>query len=324
MDFKISVVVPIYNVQKYLSKCIVSILKQTYTNIEVILINDGSTDNSLKICEYYKLLDSRIKLINSKNKGVSSARNLGVKYSSGDFVGFVDSDDFIEINMYETMINCIIANQADICVLSKYTIKNSNIIKLCSIDSYTALKKLFLLQFPTSLWAYLYNAKILKEVVLDENIYFFEDFKFNYSILRNCKCISLCNYYLYNYKINDYSINNQEINDKKITCLEISDSITEDLKENNIRELVKFIPFFTSHFIVSMVLCILRSNSIDKKYCKIISQHSRKNLFIIIFCKYVPLNYKLITYITCFNNVILWRLMKFTYHKFKKKKLINY
>ena len=104
-EYKLSVIVPVYNAEKKLSKCIESITNQTYKNLEIILIDDGSTDNSLKICTDYKEKDNRIKVIHCENGGVSKARNIGLKNCTGDLVTFIDSDDFIDVNTYEKCIN---------------------------------------------------------------------------------------------------------------------------------------------------------------------------------------------------------------------------
>ena len=101
---KVSVIIPVYNVEKYIDKCMESLLNQTYTNIEVILINDGSTDASGAKCDNYRLLDSRVVVIHKENGGVSSARNLGLAKASGDYITFVDPDDWVERNIYETMV----------------------------------------------------------------------------------------------------------------------------------------------------------------------------------------------------------------------------
>lgn len=114
MSHKISIIVPVYNVQKYLDKCIQSIINQTYKNIEIILVNDGSTDNSGIICEKYADIDSRIIYINKQNSGLSSARNAGLDVCSGDYIGFVDSDDFIDSTMYEKMFSFMINENCDI------------------------------------------------------------------------------------------------------------------------------------------------------------------------------------------------------------------
>lgn len=116
MNDLISVVVPVYNVEKYLQKCIDSIINQTYKKIEIILVNDGSTDNSLSICNEYKKTDSRIQVIDKKNGGLSSARNVGIKFSKGKYICFVDADDYLEHNFVEKLYNKIINNKCDISI----------------------------------------------------------------------------------------------------------------------------------------------------------------------------------------------------------------
>ncbi len=115
---KISVIVPIYNVEKYLDKCIQSIINQTYTNLEIILVDDGSPDNCGEICEQYAKNDSRIKVIHKENGGLADARNFGIDQMTGDYVAFVDSDDYIHPQMYERMMDVMEQKNADIVISS--------------------------------------------------------------------------------------------------------------------------------------------------------------------------------------------------------------
>ena len=119
MEPKVSIIVPIYNVEKYIGKCIESIMNQTLKDIEVILVNDGSTDKSGKIADKYASIDNRIKVIHQKNLGQGVARNKGIEISNGKFIGFVDSDDWIDLDMYERLYNSICENDADIGVCSR-------------------------------------------------------------------------------------------------------------------------------------------------------------------------------------------------------------
>ena len=100
----VSFIIPVYNVQKYLSRCLESVLQQTYHNTEILLINDGSQDNSLAICEDYQKKDNRIQIINKENGGVSSARNTGLRIASGKYITFVDADDYVKEIYIETLI----------------------------------------------------------------------------------------------------------------------------------------------------------------------------------------------------------------------------
>ena len=110
---KVSVIIPIYNVEKYLEKCLDSIIKQSYTNLEIILVNDGSTDNSREICFHYLEKDKRFKLIEQKNQGLSAARNTGLVNAIGEYILFIDSDDYIATNMIEYLVQNLEENQVD-------------------------------------------------------------------------------------------------------------------------------------------------------------------------------------------------------------------
>lgn len=113
---ELSIIVPVYNVEKYLPKCIDSILAQTFTDFELILIDDGSPDECGEICDEYAIKDSRIKVIHQKNQGVSSARNAGLDIATGTYLGFVDSDDWIEPEMYEVMIKTVKEKNSDVVI----------------------------------------------------------------------------------------------------------------------------------------------------------------------------------------------------------------
>lgn len=113
---KISIIIPVYNVEKYIKRCLESILAQTFKDYEVILVDDGSTDKSSEICNEYALKDSRIKVIHQKNSGASAARNAGLKIAGGEYIGFIDSDDYIAKDMYETLYKLITKYNTDIAI----------------------------------------------------------------------------------------------------------------------------------------------------------------------------------------------------------------
>jgi glycosyltransferase involved in cell wall biosynthesis len=126
---KLSVIVPVYNVQMYLAKCLDSIINQTFTDFELILVNDGSTDNSREICSRYVQKDSRIILLDKKNEGLSSARNYGLSVSSGKFIAFVDSDDWIDLEMYVSMVEAMEEQNADIVICGHNVVNLDGTIK---------------------------------------------------------------------------------------------------------------------------------------------------------------------------------------------------
>lgn len=116
MDVLVSVIIPVYNMEKYIEQCINSVLSQTYGNIEIILVNDGSKDNSLSICEEFAQKNRNIKLIDQKNQGVSCARNVGMEQAAGEFIAFLDADDTLTVNAIETLVNAAVSNNADLTI----------------------------------------------------------------------------------------------------------------------------------------------------------------------------------------------------------------
>jgi len=314
MDSLISIIVPIYNAEKYLHQCIESILSQTYKNLEIILINDGSTDNSLNICNYYKSIDSRIIVIDKPNEGVSATRNLGIRIAKGDYIGFVDADDYIEKNMFEVLLTKIKNDKSQLCAMTLYIVNNYGKGKFIyknnnMISGNEALKQLLLLKFPTSVWAYLYSKKVIKKNYFNEEIHFFEDFEFNYRILSTIDKVSICDLKLYNYRTHGNSTNSQKINDRRITCLKICDSIKKDL-ENKGRDIVKIAVYFRAHLLISVIASLSKSKNADDKYFKIVCKKSRDIIWDIIFSNYVPLRYKILILVFSINPKFFSKIIK--------------
>ena len=180
-NIKISIIIPIYNVEKYLSECLESIINQSYKNLEIICVNDGSTDKSLMVIKEYEKKDKRIKVISHNNKGVSATKNEGLKIATGDYITFVDPDDFLDLNVYEKCIEAIIEYKPDIVVYQIHfeylNKKKQKIIKQKKIyinDSISAINNINI--FP-SCCNKVFNKKIL------ENIYFFDDMKYAEDLL---------------------------------------------------------------------------------------------------------------------------------------------
>lgn len=126
MEKLISVIIPVYNVERYLEKCIQSVINQTYRNLEIILINDGSTDSSVNICKKFLDIDNRIVLFNKENGGLSSARNLGIDNANGEYISFLDSDDFISENMYEILVGNLENFNGDISIIENCNVYENN------------------------------------------------------------------------------------------------------------------------------------------------------------------------------------------------------
>lgn len=136
MEPIISVIIPVYNTEKYLNQCLDTLVNQTYKNLEIILVDDGSTDNSLDILNSYSNVDSRIKVISQTNKGPGAARNKGLENISGDYISILDSDDFYKLDMYEKMLGKLIETNADVVICKSYdydNIKDRGRINRCSL-----------------------------------------------------------------------------------------------------------------------------------------------------------------------------------------------
>ncbi len=214
----ISVIVPVYNVEKYLAKCLDTILAQTFSNIEIICVNDGSTDNSRKILSDYAQRDSRIKIVDKKNGGLSSARNAGMKVATGEYYSFIDSDDWIEETMLEKLYNSMVSLDTDIsiCAVHQYDETNQQIddtnpyYTLGYFDesfdnrafSYVETK-LFLLDVCVMAWNKLYRKSFIDECEAEfPDGLIFEDGPFFFSIFFKTKRVSIVRDFLYYYRIN--------------------------------------------------------------------------------------------------------------------------
>lgn len=186
---KVSIVVPVYNREKNLSRCIESIIRQSLKEFECILVDDGSTDNSGAICDSFALKDSRIKVIHQKNKGVSAARNIGISIAIGEYVGFVDSDDWIDENMYSFLYNNAIEKKADISICGCYPFNcGKNKRFLPSLDAiHSMLASNYLLGGFS--FTRLINKKLLESVKFNENIKCYEDIAFFYQLFQLAKTI---------------------------------------------------------------------------------------------------------------------------------------
>lgn len=184
--YKVSVIVAAYNIEKYIAKCLDSILNQTYKNLEIIVVNDGSSDNTGEIIDKYSEKDTRIKVIHKKNGGVSSARNKGLDMSTGDYIGFVDGDDIIEPDMYEMLVNNAIKYNADIshCGYKILEADKETLFydsgKVIVQDRQKGILDLFDgTMVEPSLCNKIFRKKIIGDVRLDETIKINEDLYFN-------------------------------------------------------------------------------------------------------------------------------------------------
>ncbi|MEF2901582.1 MAG: glycosyltransferase family 2 protein [Terrisporobacter sp.] len=217
MKPEISVIVPVYNSENNLCECIDSLINQTFINIEILLIDDGSTDKSGEICDKYMKIDKRIKVFHKKNKGVSNSRNEGIEYSTGRFIMFCDSDDYVDKDWCENMYyyanrqekNLVLSGYTSINLRIKQKTKNTYDMK-CNDKVLILLKSQFFILYENILFNSvcnkIYNSKIIKEygIYFDENVCLGEDLIFNIEYLKFAgNKIIVLNKSLYNYILRD-------------------------------------------------------------------------------------------------------------------------
>lgn len=188
---KITVIIPVYNVENYLERCLKSILYNTYTNLEIICVNDGSTDNSKKILEDYSQRDKRVVVINKKNAGVSSARNAGVKIATGEYIAFVDSDDWIHEKYFEYLIRGIDTADLVICnYIRSYKsgrVETDDAYRVQSISPIDVLKNKELKSY---VWGKLFRHQLVDEIRFSESEKL-EDSLYNMDVLLNNKNLKI-------------------------------------------------------------------------------------------------------------------------------------
>ena len=210
---EISIIIPIYNCEKYLSRCLDSIINQTFTNIEIICINDGSTDSSLKILQNYKTKDPRIIIINQNNQKLGAARNRGLEIQKGNYITFIDSDDWIDNDYLEKLYNAIKTHNADCaisCVMknrqnntSYYFLNNKKEIFLTNIKNCTA--NLIVPPDWYVVWGKLYKKEILKDLCFVENS-FYEDIEYTMKLSAKINSLVKVPKIAYHYFENNESI----------------------------------------------------------------------------------------------------------------------
>lgn len=230
---KVSVIVPIYNVEKYLEKCINSLLSQTLEDIQIILVNDGSKDNSGKIAkEYEKNNKDRVIYVEKENGGLSDARNYGLKYATGDFIAFLDSDDYIEKNAYEEMYNKAIEENADY-VECDFIWEFHNKIRVDKQYPYKNKKEML-----SFVRVVAWNKLIKRQLITDNNLEFpkglrYEDVEFTYKLIPFINKFAYVDKPFIHYVQREGSIANVQ-NERTAEIFTVLDNVIEFYKENNI------------------------------------------------------------------------------------------
>lgn len=289
----ISVIVPIYKVEKYLEQCLDSILKQSYNNLEIILVNDGSPDNCGKICDEYAKKDNRIKVIHKENGGLSSARNAGLDIATGEYISFIDSDDCVAENFIETLYKLCIENNCDISECDFLRFENeicTNKMKI-NVETHTSYEMQSRLdEYEFSVRGVVVWNKLYKKY-LYQNIRFpvgkiNEDEYTTYKVLYNCKTlICTTNQELYYYRINSNSIMGQNFNVRRLDVLLGLEEKMNFYKEKKYMDIYVKVVVRYQNLLNSFFISLSECNINLKNEKDIIIKKARKNYKIYKSCR---------------------------------------
>ena len=338
MEHLVSVIIPVYNVEPYLRKCLDSILNQTYKNLEIILVDDGSTDKSGIICDEYADRDKRIKVVHQINQGLSAARNAGLDLCSGDYITFVDSDDYIEYDEIEVLVdqivpNGIVCNGSTIIYQNKKVVKKSK--KLYELNQKEALK-LYIMEnanwggikkidyfIGNSVNNKLFPSNILKTLRFNCEIKVSEDVDFMIRVLlkvKNIKLLPCAKYFYIHHNIN--SITNSVFNKKMLDSIKVKIKI-ESIIKRILPDYYDYARIGTLFICVYLINKIARLNNQErqenKEYIDIIENEIRKRRNVI---NKVNIIGKIKLYFILFNKNLYMNIVRLIRVKLKLKGLI--
>lgn len=208
----VSIVVPVYNIEKYLEQCVDSIMEQLYTNIEIILVDDGSTDSSGDICDILASRDARIKVVHKNNEGVSIARNVGITISAGEYIVFVDPDDYMEQSLVKAMFDSMEKNNSDL-VVCNYNVNYQQTGEITTVDCVSSISNIDelvgnVLCGNGYLWNKIFRRSIIEKykIEFDKELILLEDELFVLNYIKHCNKISCVADVLYNYRIHGENV----------------------------------------------------------------------------------------------------------------------
>lgn len=273
----ISVVIPMYNAEKYVEKCLNSLLKQTYKDLEIIIVNDGSKDNSQTICERFAEQDKRITLINTENRGAGSARNTGIEVAKGEYISFIDSDDYVCPDYYERLLHMLEKAGADIAIGKYQRISEHDEMKFINsgeVKECTNLEELLVLYGEDEdryINAVLVTNKLFKRELFEENVRFpigrlIDDEFIIYKLIYKSKKIVYTDDVMYAYVQSDSSVMRTNFKEQRVhDTIDVYDEVYKFFKENGTEELNKKILIRYLSYCVELAQKTSTSTVIDNK-----------------------------------------------------------
>lgn len=314
-EIKISVIIPVYNSKTFLKECVNSVLTQTYQNFEVLLIDDGSTDGSSKICDDLEKIDKRIKVFHKGNEGVSSARNLGIEKAKGDYIAFVDSDDYLLSNYLNKLLYAIEITNSDIAFCYSKRFQNLNKIDEINCDETIFIKKnktdiikgLFSTTEHMAVWCKLYKSNLLKDIKfpLINNA---EDVDFNSKVYIKAGKFVLVPEFLYYWRETPHSLTRSPFSVHNIDALECYLSAWENMPSENLYFQALSLQRLYKVILYTRYGCPFNFQPLLKKKIKKIT---KLTLHRFTFNKFIPLKLKI--------GLLLFYYIPLTYNFFRYK-----
>lgn len=316
----ISIIVPVYNVEQYLEKCVDSIINQTYKNLEIILVDDGATDSSGKLCDELAKIDNRIKVYHKENGGLSDARNYGVEKSTGEYIGFVDSDDHIDAEMYEKLYEAIKKENVDVveCNLKiiypdrEELFTEQNYYNVCTkqeyLEEYLKIEKIF-----GSACVRLIKSDVVKKLKFPVGK-LYEDTYYAYDLIEKVDSYVIMNNPYYNYLMRGNSITNTKFNPRIFDLIEIVEKFHKTTYENypGLKEAADCRKMYAYFSVLNSIL--LEENYRDNEYYSEILSYFKRNYISLLKNKYINRNRKL-SVILIKLNIDLYRKVLMKYKK---------
>ena len=299
MSEMLSIVIPVYNVEQYLEKCVNSIINQTYKNLEIILVDDGATDSSGKMCDELAKSDNRIKVYHKKNGGLSDARNYGVERATGKYIGFVDSDDYIDEEMYEKLYEAIKKEDVDVAECNLKIIYSDRIelftekdyYKVCSkkeyLEEYLKIENIF-----GSACVRLIKSDVAKKIKFPVGK-IYEDTYYAYDLIEKVDRYVIMNDPYYNYLMRENSITNAKFNPRIFDLIEIVDKFHATVYKDyfSLKEAADCRKMYAYFSVLNSIL--LEEKFKNNSYYQLVMNYFEENYKELLKNKYINRNRKL-------------------------------
>ena len=316
MDEKVSIIVPVYNVEKYLDKCIESIVNQTYRNIEIILVDDGSPDKCPEICNEWAKKDDRIKVIHKENGGLSSARNAALEIAQGDYITFVGRDDWIENDMIQSMLTCAAKNDADIVCCGFYfdnvdTTGHLQKFEKAEYENEEIVLNLLLDNIRPEVCSKLYSAELINQFRFDESIKYAEDLPFNFYLMLKAKKLCCTGMLFYHYLLNSgNSITTAYITDARANSWKMFNGFLKTCKGN--KELETAVIYRFTVYTFAILSRVMNVEEFSEKYFNEIVEALLDHKSEILNNSLISNKHKKAIYLLSFNKIAFKTSYKFT------------